>query len=50
MRTSSYAVLFYLWCALSILGLTKTRKNLAETAKINCINKQEGKARGPKAF
>ena len=49
MRTS-YAVLFYLWCAVSILGLTKTRKNLAETAKINCINKQGGKVRGSKAF
>ena len=48
MRTS-YAVLFYLWSALSILGLTKTRKNLAETAKINCINKR-GKVRGSKAF
>ena len=49
MRTS-YAVLLYLWCALNILGLTKTRENLAKTAKINCINKQGGKVRGSKAF
>ena len=38
-------VLFYLWCAVSILGLTKTRKNLAETAKINCRNNQGSKVR-----
>ena len=38
-------VLFYLWCAVSILGLTKTCKNLAETAKINCINNQGSNAK-----
>ena len=41
-------VLFYLWCAVSILGLTKTRKNLAETAKINCRNTQGSKVRSSK--
>ena len=38
-------VLFYLWCAVSISGLTKTRQNLAETAKINCTNNQGSKVR-----
>ena len=38
-------VLFYLWWPVSILGLTETRKNLAETAKINCRNNRGSKVR-----